>query len=302
MALSNLPQREEYLRKKRKLRRIKYGVFIFLIVLIIGGLSFASYRPEVRIDEVVLSGGLLVTEKEVREEALGFMDDSYFWLFPKNSSFLYPRSDLEKYLMERFKRIETIKISLEGLDKMIVEITERKPVAIWCRDIVKKEAPQILPVTVDASTTPTLPALEEKVVSIPSSCYFIDLHSTIFAEAPDFSGDAYFKYYGLVEKENPIGQKYIASSTQFREINNFIEAVKKLSIKPLYLKAKGEDEFSLVLYGGGEVYFDVKKSLSLAYTNLETLLKSPELSSRGGYLPVDYIDLRYGNKLFYKLR
>ncbi len=287
MVINSFPHREETLRKRRRQRRIKYGIFFLFFVLIVGVVSYLSHLPKVRVTEIELRGGLLVTEKEIKEETLSYMDGSHFWLFPRNNAFIYSQGDLEKHLSEKFKRIETISISLEGLNKAVVEITERKPVAIWCRENV-----------VSFSTTTDTVLKKDK-----EQCYFIDLFSTIFAEAPNFSGDAYFKYYGLVTKESPIGERFIASTTQFTEINGFIDAIKKLNIKPLYLLGKGEDEYSLVLFGGGEIYFDVKKSLSLAYSNLETLLKSPALSSSGtGILPVEYIDLRYGNKLFYKLK
>jgi len=286
MVINSFPQREETLRKRRRQKRIKYGIFLLIFLLFVGIVSYISHLPKVRISEVELRGGLLVTEKEIKEEALDYMQGAYFWLFPKNNAFLYPQNNLEKNLSDKFKRIETISVSMEGLNKLVVEITERKPVAIWCRE-------NIAPVS---TTTDALKKEKEQ-------CYFIDLFSTIFAEAPNFSGDAYFKYYGLVTKESPIGERFIASSTQFTEINGFIDAIKKLNIKPLYLLGKGEDEYSLVLFGSGEIYFDVKKSLSLAYNNLETLLKSPELSfGSNGFLPVQYIDLRYGNKLFYKLK
>jgi hypothetical protein len=287
MVINSLPQREENLKKRRKQRRIKYGIFVLVFFILVGVVSYLSHLPKVRINDVELRGGLLVTQKEIKEESLRYMSGSYFWLFPKNNSIIYPQNGLKKDLSEKFKRIETINVSLEGLNKIVVEITERKPVAIWCRE----------------NLAPVSTSTENSKLLDKEKCYFIDLFSTIFAEAPNFSGDAYFKYYGLVEKENPIGEKFIASSTEFTQINNFIESVKKLNIKPLYLLGKGENEYSLVLYGGGEIYFDVKKSISLAFNNLETLLKSPELSiGKTGFLPVEYIDLRYGNKLFYKLK
>lgn len=287
MVINSFPHREENLKKRRRQRRIKYGIFFLIFIGIIGLLSYLSHLPKVRINQVELRGGLLVTQKEIEEESMRFMQGSYFWAFPKNNSFIYPQNSLKKDLADKFKRIETIEVSLEGLNKIVVDITERKPVAIWCRENRG-----------GVSTSTEVAQTKDK-----EQCYFIDSLSTIFAEAPNFSGDAYFKYYGLVETESPIGEKFIASSTEFTEINTFIELVKKLSIRPSYLLGKGQDEYSLVLFGGGEIFFDVKKSLDLAYNNLETLLKSPELSTGNtGILPVEYIDLRYGNKLFYKLR
>jgi hypothetical protein len=284
MGINNLPQREELLRRRRKAKRIRIAIIFGVIFFIVGIISYVSHLPKVRISEVVLSGGLLVTEKEIKDESLLFMQGKYFWLFPKNNSFLYNKNELKIHLKEKFKRIDTIDIKLEGLNTIQVSITERKPVAIWCRDIV------------GTSTT------TEVVSGFKESCYFIDSFSTVFAQAPSFSGDAYFKFYGLLKDEDPIGKKYIASSTGFTSINNFIESVESLKIKPISLIGKEEDEFSLLLQGGGEIYFDTRKSLDITFDNLKILLESPELKIKQGQLPVEYVDLRYGNKLFYKLK
>ena len=284
MGINNLPQREELLRRRRKAKRIRIAIIFGVIFFIVGIISYVSHLPKVRISEVVLSGGLLVTEKEIKDESLLFMQGKYFWLFPKNNSFLYNKNELKIHLKEKFKRIDTIDIKLEGLNTIQVSITERKPVAIWCRDIV--------------GTSTTI----EVVSGFKESCYFIDSFSTVFAQAPSFSGDAYFKFYGLLKDEDPIGKKYIASSTGFTSINNFIESVKSLKIKPISLIGKEEDEFSLLLQGGGEIYFDTRKSLDITFDNLKILLESPELKIKQGQLPVEYVDLRYGNKLFYKLK
>lgn len=285
MVANNLSQHKEALRRRKKQRRIKYSIFFFVFVTLIGVLSYVSYRPSFRISEVELTGGLLVTEKEIEQSSLDFMRGSYFWLFPKNNAFLYKKNKLETYLSDKFKRIDTIDIKLDGLNKIMVNITERKPEALWCKENITE---------LSTSTEGNLLSKEK--------CYFIDSLSTIFAPAPDFSGDVYFRYYGLVDSENPIGLQYISSTTEFIKINNFIKLIRDLNTKPLFLKTLGEGEFSLNLYGGGEIFFDSKKSLELAYKNLETLLSSSEISLRNGYLPVEYIDLRYGNKIFYKLK
>lgn len=256
------------------------------MLLILGGLSYFSYQKKVRVTEVELSGGLLVTEQDVKDETLNFLKGTYFWLFPKNNTFLVSKSSLEKHLTDVFKRIETIESERIGTNKIKFTITERKPIAVWCRE------------TRDEISTSTVVTYDLRT----EECFFIDQNSVIFATAPNFSGDAYFKYYGLVEKEMPIGEKYIASSTEFTLVNGFIDATKRLKINPLFLKSKESGEFSLVIYGGGQIFFDSKKSLESAYANLESLLNSPEFSSPNILSNLDYIDLRYGNKLFYKLK
>lgn len=267
----NLPQREEFVRRKRKRRIIKASIIFSVFVFFIALSSFIAHRPSLRISKVELTGGVLVTEKEVQSKTLEYLSGSYFWLYPKNNAFFYPRKALKQYLSDSFKRIDTIDLNLKNFKVLTVKITERKPVAVWCE---KKDETE--------------------------DCYFIDQNSTIFAEAPIFSGDAYFKYYGPVQGDSLIGSEYIASTTVFGEINKFVESIKKLALHPQYVVAKGKDEFSLIIAGGGEILFDTKRPLTTASENLEVLISTPPLSK--GLNNLDYIDLRYGNKLFYKLK
>ena len=275
--VSNLPQREEYFRRKRKKRLIRVGLVTLLIIFIIGLASYVSHRQKIRISKVELVGGVLVTQPEIEKESLEFMNGSYFWLFPKDNALWYPRKGLENYLPQSFKRIDNIKIERKGWNIIVVEINERKPVATWCSNAVSE--------------------------SNMSECYFVDGDGTLFATAPYFSGDAYFKYYGVIATGTPIGTQYIASTTKFNEIVNFVESVRGLSLRPQYIIAKSSEEFSLILSGGGQIYFDTKISLLTVLENLEALLRTPELSIKANYdLPVEYIDMRFGNKLFYKLK
>jgi len=272
-------RREDYVRKKRERLLIKIGVVFLVLILIIGIISYVSHRKEIRISKVELSGGVLVRQSDVEAETLQFLYGSYFWLFPKGNVFLYPKSSLENYLKEKFRRIDTINIQRNKFNSLSVKITERKPEALWCDSPVPE-------------------------TGTPEHCYFMDSNSTIFVEAPYFSGDAYFKYYGLVSTSTAvIGREYMASSTQFAEISKFISDIKKLSTNPVYLLAKDNGEFTLILSTGAKIYFDTKGSLSKTSSNLNALLSSDVFSTTSDpTLGVDYIDLRFGNKLFYKLK
>lgn len=278
MSTLNLPRHEEYLRKKRKRRFIIAGAISFSFFLVVGLLSYISHRKEFRINRVILFGGILVKEEDVEAKALSFMNGSYFWLFPKNNAFVYPKDDLENYLKENFKRIDTIDIQRKGFEKLSIIITERKHFAIWCKELPKAN-----------------PEDEE--------CYFMDKNSTVFAPAPNFSGDAYFKYYGLITNNNPLGLEYISSSTKFLEISDFVVFVKSLSIRPLYIVSKADGDFAMKLPGGAEIFFDLKEPLSKTSENLSLLFNTAELKNLNrSNLPLEYIDLRFGNKLYYKLK
>ena len=289
MAISNLPQREEYLRKKKRQKQIKLVIFAVILLIIFGVFIYVSHRPEFRVSIIELEGGVLVTKDDVEKKDKEYLSGSYLGLFPADNAFWYPSKELKVFLKDSFKRIDTISTNLKGFKTLIINITERKPFAVWCN-------------TVPGEDNSAEEGISEESVS-EEDCYFIDQNGTIFSKAPNFSGDAYFKYYGIVSGDSVLGKEYLASSTEFGQIADFVQRTKAMSVKPVYIVAKEKNQFSMVLSGGGEIYFDTSESLVKVADNLEALLKTPELSQDArGNLPIQYIDLRYGNKLFYKLK
>lgn len=274
--------REEYLKKKRKARFLKLGLFFFFVVLVFVGLIFLSRLDRFRISGIQFSGGLLVYPTDVEKETNDFLSGNYFWFFPKNNIFLYSQKSLANDLKDKFKRIDTISIDSIDFKTLKIVIKERGLFALWCRDS-KEETP------------------DEK-------CYFMDNNGIIFSEAPIFSGDAYFKYYGSVpDQDNPIGSTYLASSTEFVEISQFVDRIKSMSIRPIYLVSNGEGQFNVFVSGNGKIIFDDTQDFSKTADNLESLLKtisSSTISATSTDITsnIDYIDLRFGNKLFYKLK
>jgi hypothetical protein len=289
MAERTFSHREEFHKQKRRTQVVRAWCAFFLIVVCVGGLAYVAHRPSLRISQVDLTGGVLVAKGDVQEETLRFLSGSYLFLFPKDNIFLYPRGALTNDLKNHFQRIDTISVGQENLHTLSVTITERKPSALWCG-----ASPSAVVTTSQAGQS--------------SQCYFMDDESTIFAVAPDFSGDAYFKYYGDVSTTSPIspapiGAQYISSSTLFSDISNFVDFTRTLGLHPQYLVQNDADDFSLVIGGGGQIYFDTDEPLSQVSQNLQALLtRIPVLTPNPAHdLPVDYIDMRYGNKLFYKL-
>ncbi len=281
--MSTTSSHEEFLRKKRKRRIVRWTAVLLLAVAVVTLFAYTAHRPQIRISQVELTGETIVSPTDVSSATLSYLKGSFLWLFPKNNSFLYSNSGLSKYLKNNFQRIDTIDIHLKNFHTLAITITERKPTALWC---------DTLPAIKVGTTTPSQ-TLSEK-------CYFMDSQSTIFSDAPNFSGNAYFKYYGLVSVVAPIGTQYIASTTEFSDIANFIETAKQLSLAPVYLIGKDNNEFSLVLASGGQIYFDMKQPIAKTESNLSALLREPALSQN--ILKLDYIDLRFGNNLYYKLK
>lgn len=267
----------EYNKQKRKVLWIKLGIF-FVLFLALGGFSvWLSGLKSIQIDTVSISGATVLGTESLEGQVRSNLVGKYLWAFPKTNVFLYPRNEIEKNLLSRFPRIKSVTLNTIDNHILSVSIVERSPFALWC------------------DTPPT--------ESLVSQCYFLDTDGFVFDHAPQFSGSAYFKYYGFLPFEAPIGSYYLSSTTRFHELSGFVENAQGLGITPLYMSAVDSDSFELFVFGGGKILLDTRESLAKVFERFSALLKTPNLVPReGGELLVEYIDLRFGNKMFFKPR
>ena len=93
---------------------------------------------------------------------------------------LFSRDRIEITLREQFPRIKTVNVGAVGLNDVGIKVVEREMVGVTC-------------VQDEATTSET--------------CYFIDEDGFIFAQAPTFSGDSFFRYYDASKK---LSRTYLA--------------------------------------------------------------------------------------------
>lgn len=267
----------EYSRQKRKKRIIVSSLFAGICIALCILLVWLSRLPSLQIREVRISGATVLQEEVLQEEVRMLLQGTYAWFIPKTNIFLYPKKEIEASLYTQYPRISSVFLTRLEKGVLSVDVREREAFALWCD---------------------TIPVGESV-----SQCYFLDKDGFVFDRAPLFSGDAYFKYYGIVPYEAPIGSYYLASTTRFHELSRFVESVKALDISPLYISAKNQENFELFIFGGGKILFDTQEGLDKIEGRLSALLKTQNLVPReGGELLIEYIDLRFGNKMFFKPR
>jgi hypothetical protein len=291
---------QEHRRKRRNWLLLRLGIILFFILAIFFGLVFLSRMQKFRITTVELSGEVLVVPDEVVFESGNFLSGYYIGLFPRNNFLIFPQSALQKFLKEKFKRIDTIQTKLSGFKKLEIIITERKQQALWCTSPAGSVSPGSSPS--DISSAGSAPPDSASSGSLSEKCYFLDDNGLIFSEAPNFSGDAYFKYYGGVNGDSPIGQTYLSTSTVFQEVSSFVQSVRQTVVTPVSVLVGNDGQFTMFLSSGGKIYFNQPDSLSKTADDLKVLLQTLSVSSSTSISNINYIDLRFGNKLFYKLK
>lgn len=194
-------------------------------------------------------------------------------LFPRRSAFFIPRSDIETYLLEKHPRLKTVSLDVVELSTLRVKVTERKPVAVWCES---RES---------------------------SDCVFVDENAFAYAPAPQFTGDTFFRFNGeFVEGGVATVGSSALDSSDFMTIYAFIEELEKLSLDPVSMTTEGE-YFNVLLARGGEIRFVYTDDYTRQFENLRDVLAANVLQAETGErrLDVEYIDMRFGNKVYFKL-
>lgn len=276
------------LKKKRRKETLKIFficIFVFLVVFV--GLVYLSRMEELHISEIKIEGNNTIDSGMIETKIEENLSGEYLWLFPKNNILYYPKGEIRTNLSNNFKKLKDITFSIEKNKILIVSVSEREAKYMWC------------------GNTPTGVGLpqDEIQTSENQKCYFLDSDGYVFDEAPYFSGEVYFRFFGLLDTD-----KNYFSKENFSKLIEFKDAVVDMGMKPvaIFLEENGDIQVYLSKGGGSgiepRVIFRLDNELQNTIENLKTALDTEPLKSKfkNKYLSLLYIDLRFENKVYNK--
>ena len=275
---------EELKRKKRRIFKIKILFFIILFLIFITGLIFLSGWKNINIDTITITGNKVVEKKDIEEVIHSKIDGHYLGLFPKTNFILLPNRAIKNELHSKFKRLKDIKIETTDTNTLEITVSEYNGKYTWCGDSIPiNEAPE------------------------ENRCYFMDENGYIFDDSLYFSGNLYFKFFGKIKDrtENPIGLYFLPDN--FAQIIYFTDNLKQMELKLSSLLAKEDGDIEIYLKPKDSIYipkiiFKSNNDLEKIAENLQAILTTEPFKSdfKNKYSSLLYIDLRFGNKVYYK--
>lgn len=272
----NSPRLLELKNKKKKIFIRKLIIFSVLFLILVGTLSYISRIKRLNIAEVQVQGNKVIDTEAVIEVVNREIAGKYLWLFPKTNILLYPKSKIRTKIADKFKRFKDITLSLGTEKNLVISVSERAPEYTWCG---------IIP-----------PQTTEKEI-----CYFLDKDGYIFDEAPYFSGEVYFKFYG---KAN-VGTYFSKENQEnFAQLILFKDALVAMELKPVVLYIEDTEDIKIFLSRGPQILFKKDADFERVAENLKAAISTEPLKSKlkNNYSTLSYIDLRFGNKVYYKFR
>jgi len=283
----NSPRLLELKKKRRKIFLNKVLIFTLIFLVIFIGLAYLSRVSALNISSVEIINNKVIDTENIKNSVDIELSGFYLWFFPKKNILLYSKNSIKEKLMNEFPRIKDVNISLQEEKKLEVSITERTALYTWCGE--------------------TLPEIETG--STTSECYFLDDSGYIFAEAPYFSGEVYFKFFGSINQKN---ESFVGSSfypDTFQKIISFKNTLEDIKLKPVALLMAEDGNIKMFLSSetsvmGPVILFQTDSDFKKIVENLETALDTDPLKTnfKDKYSLLEYIDLRFGNRVYYKFK
>ncbi len=270
--------RQSKIKARRKKRRIiASSIAAGAVVLIFGLLVWLLHAQFMRIDKVVVTGERTLNPTAISNTVLQDISGSYAYLFPKNNIFLYPKFQAQQHLLEQIPTLAKVSIEAKDFHTLQVTVTERTRKALWCG--------------ASARTA--------------SACFWLDEDGVAYSAASNLtlSGDAtstYMHYFGALVGPSP---KQYLTSDQFHALSALIDALAQNQQGNTIqsIEVEGTDSVSVMFANNFKLLFALSSAGADVY-NRFVLALSSDVFAGHTLSDFEYLDLRFGDKLYYKLK
>lgn len=248
------------------LKQLGIGAAIFsLLGLMVAGLWYGTRVSFLTINEVAVIGGETIPHDVVKKIANETLEGTYIGIIPRRFAWWYPETEIIANISQ-IPRMKDPVVERETGRSLTISFSEYEPYALWCKERSSED------------------------------CLFIDKTGYAFGAAPKLSGGAFLRYRTL-GRDMQVGT-VMAERHDIETMEQFIQLVDtnlKFSITQIETDTAGDVFY--ILSGGGEFKATLRDDATKVFDNLRAILASKEFSDvRPGNF--QYIDLRFGNKVF----
>ena len=250
---------------RQKTTRLAF-LYLFLCALMVGGIMYLFSRPLFRIQSIEVSGSRRISENSIKSLVEQSLSGTYLGFLPKAHTLLYPKTHIKESLLKEFPVLSGVSITLQNLAALRVAVREREPKALWCTDARR--------------------------------CFLVDETGFAFAVPEEGTEGGFYRLQRLATS-SPLGTVVI-NSIELEHLLSFFNNLEDMQFTPETAFPSDNGDVEVVLQGGMRLFVR-KEEYARALLNLKTLIGEHDLlPKRNDSLMVDYIDLRLGNKIYFK--
>jgi cell division septal protein FtsQ len=282
---------------QKKARRFKIvGILVILIVLALS--YFLFYSKTFKIENIEISGTRNIRHEDIRSLVEAQLKKSWFLVFNQDNFFILSKNNLAKNITDKYV-LDDLIITKTFSRTLKVEIKEKVSQIIWAsgskyynldsNGIAISEIGDLndnKPVKSDKKSQAT----EVMVVAEEPKFFEIKIDGQDFNSFPIIVDES--------NKDVSLGQAIIKPEIVSIALNLIKKIPSKvnISISSFKMPDPASQELKAVTTEGWEIYFDANKDLEAQLNNLKMVLDQ-KIKDRNA---LQYIDLRFGNRVYYK--
>jgi cell division septal protein FtsQ len=247
------------------LKHIGMGFFVLTgAVLLIAAVWYGTRVEMLTISEVQVSGGETIEHGQIANIAKLQLEGAYLGLVPRTFTWTYPRSAIITAL-EEVERVHDISIERKGGKKLLVTFKEHVPKALWCDEVGNE------------------------------SCLFLDETGYAFGHAPALTGGSFLRFI-KTSQSAAVGES-LTTKENFDDLFLITDLLSQQNWYVSQIEIDLADDAFLEMVDGGELKITLNQTPEETADNLFVVVNSEEFGhvKPGNF---QYIDLRYGNKVF----
>lgn len=286
---SPISRKSSYKPKNLRPFPIKVALAFLFFALVFGGIFYFLFFSEYfSIKSVAVEGQRTIQGKDIRGAVAFVLSSKKMGVLPLNNFLLLPDEKLRASLIEGFPKIATLEIKKMSPNRLGVIISEREASGIWC--LVSRDLVMASPDPLRSGT---------KRDGTQETCFYFDKEGVAFEESSKSVGSLILSVEDEREKTRYMGEVVLEEERIefFLKIKELVDKNFPFIIKNFVIKRDGEIE--LLTSGIWRILFDKTAAPEFQLSNLKYILDE-EIGPRINEL--EYVDLRLGNRVYYKFK
>ena len=243
---------------------------ILLILFVLMSMSIFFYwmrHSSLNIRKIDVVENSLSKTSSLEANVSNSLNGNIFFFIPKTNALFFPRFEVQENLKKSFPEIAAIDIDLKGLHEIEVEIEEYEPKII----------------------------LETK-----NGTFFVNEFGDIFMKTPLLHSYDDLFVFSTEEDDLDIRSNFVDPEF-LKSMISFLTNLESINIKVFGLDYRNEDVYYVMTDLGFEILVASTDNLEESFKNIKSIIENGALSEED-LNSVEYIDLRFGNKVFYKFK
>ncbi|HEY4524467.1 MAG TPA: hypothetical protein VJL36_01795 [Candidatus Paceibacterota bacterium] len=279
--------------RRRPAAAWRLPVWLLLLVLVVaGGLAFFFNSDRFALRAIEIRGQHLLTAEMIATAARQTLAGRRWFFFRRDRYWFYSPTQLSAALRARFTRLAAVTPQISGWNTLQLQVTERRTAALWCAE----------------DSVPT------------ENCFYLDETGLAFARAPHFSASPLITIVGAdppAVSSTPLLNSQPLPRARFHHLLNLKLALEEFfrSAPPLdnfavqKITATADGDYKFYFTGpnqtpaGFEIIITRTQTVAEILDRLESVLAVPEFQAElTPAARLEYLDLRFGHKIFYRFR